>query len=43
MSDMMMLYGYYEDSAKEAEKPEQKKQFEWLARLVANEIKKGAE
>lgn len=40
MSDLMRLYGYYEDKASEAERPEERKQYEWLKRLIASEIEK---
>lgn len=43
MSDMIRLFAYYEDAAKEAERPEEVKQYNWLARLVLAEIKKEAE
>lgn len=41
MSDLMRLYGYYEDKANEAERPEERRQYEWLKRLVSAEIEKG--
>ena len=43
MSDLMRLYAYYEDKANEAERPEQRKQYNWLARLVLAEIRKEVE